>query len=136
MPTERMREISDAWEKAKPGTGFFSAKDQERREHKLLNSHIKEMNRRGAEGFNVGWASGPDFIHSKTSKGRLYSEISYHPENKITHEWENEEVAGARPKIAKSRTRGTSSGYMVNRSIKVGKPSNPAPADDNSAAAA
>ena len=53
----------------------------------LLQEHLKEMTKKGAEDYNLGWASGDYFIHSKTSKGRLYSEIN--PKTKkVTHTWQ------------------------------------------------
>lgn len=53
---------------------------------KLLTAHIKEMESKGAEGYNIGWASGEGFIHSKTTKGRLYSEV-VPKTKKIRHQW-------------------------------------------------
>ena len=58
------------------------------RENKLFTEHLHEMRRKRATDYNLGWASGENFIHSKTSKGRLYSQISPPPENKVTHQWE------------------------------------------------
>ena len=55
------------------------------KETKLLLAHQAEMERADAEPYNFGWALGVDFIHSKTSKGKLYSEID--DDNNVTHEW-------------------------------------------------
>lgn len=52
----------------------------------LIASHMLEAENNNAEFYNCGWASGEDFIHSKTSQGRLYSEID--SEGNITHEWQ------------------------------------------------
>ena len=51
----------------------------------MLDTHLSEMARRRAEGYNVGWASGKDFISSKTSKGRLHTT---HSRGSYNHEWE------------------------------------------------
>ncbi len=53
---------------------------------KLLEAHVAEAEAHNAEFYNCGWATGEDFIHSKTSEGRLYSEIDQ--SGKITHEWQ------------------------------------------------
>lgn len=54
----------------------------------LLNQHLKELDKRKANAYNIGWASGENFIHSKTSKGRLYTERK---NNKYSHIWENDD---------------------------------------------
>lgn len=51
----------------------------------MMDTHLSEMARRRAEGYNVGWASGKDFISSKTSKGRLHTT---HRRGSYNHEWE------------------------------------------------
>lgn len=53
---------------------------------KLYEAHCLEADRLEAEFYNLGWAMGDNFIHSKTSIGRLYSEIS--EEGNVTHEWQ------------------------------------------------
>jgi len=61
-----------------------------RMEDKLMNAHENAAARRNAEFLNYGWASGDDFIHSKTNRGKLYSEID--PETlRVTHSWEEDE---------------------------------------------
>lgn len=52
----------------------------------LTIAHFREAEEQGAEFHNLGWATGDDFIHSKTSIGRLYSEID--KSGKVTHEWQ------------------------------------------------
>lgn len=37
----------------------------------LLNAHTDFALENKAEFFNLGWAEGDDFIHSKTNKGRI-----------------------------------------------------------------
>lgn len=56
------------------------------RQDQLIAAHEEEADKHGAEFYNLGWASGDDFIHSKTDKGRLYSEID--AKGKVTHEWQ------------------------------------------------
>jgi hypothetical protein len=52
----------------------------------LLNAHVAEAEEHEAEFYNLGWASGSDFIHSKTDIGRLYT---WRDETgAIKHEWE------------------------------------------------
>ncbi len=52
----------------------------------LADAHFAFADGQGAEFYNMGWAMGDDFIHSKTSIGRLYSEID--EKGNITHEWQ------------------------------------------------
>jgi hypothetical protein len=61
---------------------------------KLVNSHIKEADRKRAEITNMGWATGDNFIHSKTTKGRLYSERN--KKGRTEHSWGDEEYAESR----------------------------------------
>ena len=59
----------------------------ERAEATMYKEHNKEARRRRAEFYNYGWASGDYFIHSKTSRGRLYTEID--PDTfEVTHDWD------------------------------------------------
>ena len=61
-----------------------------RMEDKLMNAHENAAARRNAEFLNYGWASGDDFIHSKTNRGKLYSEID--PETlRVTHSWDDDD---------------------------------------------
>jgi hypothetical protein len=89
-----------------------SEKKYEKMNNKLLDAHEGEMSRRGGEAYNLGWASGDtdhgQFIHSKTSVGRLYSEID-HGNGKVSHQWDGEEKYGKPPLLK----RGTSTGYMT-----------------------
>lgn len=57
-----------------------------KQEQLLLIGHQMEASEKNAEFYNFGWAIGEDFIHSKTSKGRLYSEID--KDGNVTHEWQ------------------------------------------------
>lgn len=70
--------------------GRLTQKDIEKtpmfREAKLEDAHLRELQSHNAEAYNFGWATGPDSIESKTSKGKLYSAL--HADGKITHEWE------------------------------------------------
>lgn len=52
----------------------MTERDFQKRQDRLLNAHLGEMGKKRAEGFNIGWASGDNFIHSKTSKGKLHTE--------------------------------------------------------------
>lgn len=52
----------------------------------MLRPHLTEMSKRKADAYNLGWATGDNFIHSKTSKGRLYSERKG---KKWSHTWES-----------------------------------------------
>ena len=46
-------------------------------EEKLLTAHMKEAEGKNkADVTNLGWSSGDDYIHSKTTVGHLYSEIN------------------------------------------------------------
>lgn len=56
-----------------------------KRQNEMTNHHLKEMDKRKADAYNIGWAAGDNFIHSKTSKGRLYTTRKG---NKYKHEWE------------------------------------------------
>lgn len=60
--------------------------EYEANQEKLLAAHEAEAEKEGAEFYNLGWASGEDFIHSKTDSGRLYTSID--GDGNITHEWE------------------------------------------------
>lgn len=52
----------------------------------LYKAHNREAKRRRAEFMNFGWASGDTFVHSKTNRGKLYSEID--PKTlEVTHDW-------------------------------------------------
>lgn len=52
----------------------------------LYKEHDREAARKRAEFFNQGWASGDYFIHSKTDKGKLYTEID--PDTlEVLHDW-------------------------------------------------
>lgn len=53
---------------------------------KLFDAHCLEADQKSAEFYNLGWALGDDFIHSKTDNGRLYSEID--SKGRITHTWQ------------------------------------------------
>lgn len=53
---------------------------------KLYDAHVKEADRLRAEFYNLGWAMGDDFIHSKTSEGRLFTEIDAN--GNVKHEWQ------------------------------------------------
>lgn len=61
--------------------GVYEANEQEQ---KMLKAHMAEINAKGAEATNFGWATGEDFIHSKTTNGKLFTEII---NGKIKHEW-------------------------------------------------
>lgn len=58
----------------------------EDRQLQLMDAHAEEAEKEGAEFYNLGWASGEGFIHSKTDMGRLYSQIE--PDGSISHTWE------------------------------------------------
>ena len=60
-------------------------KYQEDRMNQLLEAHSEEVEKKGAEFYNCGWAQGEDFVHSKTDKGRLFTELQ--ADGKIIHEW-------------------------------------------------
>ena len=53
---------------------------------RLMTAHEAAAERKGAEFYNLGWASGANFVHSKTDCGRLYTEID--DNGKITNVWE------------------------------------------------
>lgn len=53
----------------------------------LVDAHCEEADMKGAEFYNLGWAQGDYFIHSKTDQGRLYSELNLKT-GEITHEWQ------------------------------------------------
>jgi hypothetical protein len=50
----------------------------------LTNAHVDEAASRQAEFYNLGWASGADFIHSKTDRGTLYTQRTA---DGFVHEW-------------------------------------------------
>lgn len=54
---------------------------------KLYSAHCEEADHSNAEFYNLGWSQGDRFIHSKTDKGRLWSEID--EKGNITHEWQD-----------------------------------------------
>lgn len=60
--------------------------DDEKRQSELFEEHCTEATRKKAQFFNLGWAQGEDFIHSKTDQGRLYSQ--YEKDGSISHRWE------------------------------------------------
>lgn len=49
-------------------------KEEEAIREEILKAHIDFAEQNKAEFFNLGWAEGENFIHSKTSKGRIYTE--------------------------------------------------------------
>lgn len=53
---------------------------------RIFDAHCAEADAKGAEFYNLGWAQGDNFIHSKTDQGRLYSEID--KSGNVTHEWQ------------------------------------------------
>lgn len=53
---------------------------------KLAEKHQKEADKQKSEIHNFGWGQGDDFLHSKTEKGLLYSEID--DDGNVTHEWD------------------------------------------------
>jgi hypothetical protein len=57
-------------------------------EAKLLDEHEAEAERHGAEFYNFGWASGDNFICSKTSKGVLATEID-RKTMEVSHSWKS-----------------------------------------------
>lgn len=52
----------------------------------LIDAHMAEAESKGAEFYNLGWASGEDFTHSKTDKGRLFTQLN--SDGSFSHEWE------------------------------------------------
>lgn len=53
----------------------------------LLEAHLTEAVENGVEDiYNLGWASGEDFIHSKTDKGKLFTQRD--SDGSYKHEWE------------------------------------------------
>jgi len=57
--------------------GFMNVRQLEREHYKIAKKY-------NAEFLNNGWSSGDDFIHSKTTKGRLFSIVKA---GKIKHYW-------------------------------------------------
>lgn len=55
-----------------------SAKQQDR----LVNEHMRAGSKKYGvkDWFNIGWAQGDTFVHSKTDKGRFFTE--YNPKTK------------------------------------------------------
>lgn len=49
--------------------------DQEEITDLLFIRHTAFAEKHSMEFYNVGWCQGDDFIHSKTDKGRLYTEL-------------------------------------------------------------
>ena len=56
---------------------------------KMITEHCSEVYAKGAEFYNIGWALGEDFIHSKTDQGRLFTEVDLET-GEISHEWEDQ----------------------------------------------
>jgi hypothetical protein len=55
-------------------------------EDKLIGEHDKEVTRKKAKFYNMGWGASKHAIASKTDKGVLCSSIN--PKTKkVTHEW-------------------------------------------------
>jgi hypothetical protein len=52
---------------------------------KLLSVHMEEVERKDAEFYNLGWASSESFMHSKTNKGRLFTQLNV--DGTYSHEW-------------------------------------------------
>ena len=53
----------------------------------LTDEHINEAIEKGATAiYNLGWASGEDFIHSKTNIGKLFTQRN--ADGSFSHEWE------------------------------------------------
>jgi hypothetical protein len=57
-------------------------------EAKLLDEHEAEAERKGAEFYNFGKVTGEDYIHSKTSKGRLTTTID-RKTMEVSHSWKS-----------------------------------------------
>ena len=77
--------------KAAGGLKAESEKSYLARQEKLLNAHIKEVEKKNkADFFNLGWVTGDDEIASKTTIGRIESKIN--PKTgKVTHKWDFEQ---------------------------------------------
>lgn len=57
---------------------------------KLQIAHLDELNKSMCRIHNFGWATGDDFIHSKTSLGKLHSQVvKRNGQQVIVHEWDN-----------------------------------------------
>ena len=82
-----------------------------RGENKILDEHLAEAARKKASIHNLGWATGSGYIHSKTDKGYLLSEMG--KGGKVSHTW-------TKPRMP---SRGTSDGYHTQ--------GNPTAADEN-----
>jgi hypothetical protein len=54
--------------------------------NELDEGHEQEADRVGAKFGNFGWSCGPDFIHSKTTKGYLFSWADSKT-GEISHKW-------------------------------------------------
>lgn len=51
----------------------------------ILYAHHEEVATQDAEFINLGWATGEDFIQSKTTRGRLLTQKNHN--GTITHKW-------------------------------------------------
>ena len=55
----------------------------------LNREHEKEAKKNKAEITNYGWGQGIDFIHSKTTKGLLFTAINLKT-YKVSHSWDTD----------------------------------------------
>lgn len=62
--------------------------EYERGQKNLTNTHLRAIGKRKADAFNIGWASGDDFITSKTDKGRITTQKSG---KKYSHTWHDDD---------------------------------------------
>ena len=60
----------------------------EREQKRLTDTHLRAIGKRKADAYNIGWASGDNFITSKTSKGRITTQRAG---KKYSHKWHDED---------------------------------------------